>query len=76
MEWTLELSRVLVLPLPLTALYDIGQGSGYLCPCFLISRKGGVIVTTPKHCIEMCVSSESAVTVLSPLVISNRKLVI
>lgn len=27
MEWTLELSRVLVLPLPLTALYDIGQGS-------------------------------------------------
>lgn len=64
MDLGVEQTWVLVLPLPLTALYGIGQVSGYLCPCFLISEMGGMIVTTPKHCIETCVCTKSSVTML------------
>lgn len=52
-------------PSATAAFYDVGQVSGYRCPCFLISKMRGMIVIAPKHCIEMCVCSSGYIVAVS-----------
>lgn len=62
-------------PLPLTALYNVGQVICYLCSSFLISKMGEIMVTTSKlYIVETGLACSKYSMTYVVVVLSNRKL--